>query len=174
MDIEVQCGQKDEIATKFDQLLGSARKVNLSFEANSDELYREVLDFVLDNVKVDKVLQEISSDELILSSDLTQMTEDACIEHFNTIAQSTNIPVCLVSSQILAKHLVEVVKQTNSKSTGQRCCHLLPEDVKQEVSILLNIINKIKENKTNSFDKLAFIKNLSYKVYNYLLYLLRI
>ena len=130
MDFEVQRGQKDEIATKFDQLLGSSRKENLSFEDNSDEIYREVLNFVLDNVKVDKVLQEISSDELMLSNDLTQMTEDACIAHFNTIAQSTNVPVCLVSSQILAERLADVVKLANNKSNAQKCQHLLPEAVK--------------------------------------------
>jgi hypothetical protein len=70
-----------------------------------------------------------------LLRDLNQFTfnylsEDACIEHFNTIAQSTNTPVCLVSSQILAQHLVDVVKLEHDKSTSQTCRHLLPEEVK--------------------------------------------
>jgi hypothetical protein len=58
------------------------------------------------------------------------LLEDACIGHFNTIAQSTNTPVCLVSSQILAQHLVDVVKLEHNESTSQTCCHLLPEEVK--------------------------------------------
>ncbi|CAB4000135.1 Hypothetical predicted protein [Paramuricea clavata] len=159
MDVDYEL-QKDEIAVKFDELLASSKKDDSWFEINSDELHEEVLGFVLDNVKISKVLEELSED-VMLSKDLTQMTEDGCLEHFHSIAQNTNTPASLVASQILAQHLFNVVNLQSKQDTTFH--NFLPHDVKQKVKVLLDIINKIEANGTNSFDKLTFIKNLPNK-----------
>jgi hypothetical protein len=39
--------------------VASSKKENSWFEINSDELHEEVLGFVLDNVKISKVLEEV-------------------------------------------------------------------------------------------------------------------
>ncbi|XP_028391963.1 Fanconi anemia group A protein-like [Dendronephthya gigantea] len=128
---------------------------------NAEELHKEVLAFVLDNVKISKVLEELSQDA-VPSNDIIQMTEDSCMQHFHAISKTTCLPVSLVASQIFAQQLLDVVKvdQPHNQNVGHNYYHLLSYEVKTKVEVLLVFMNRIKDKETNCFDKLNFIKSL--------------
>ncbi|XP_046842596.1 uncharacterized protein LOC124436671 [Xenia sp. Carnegie-2017] len=150
---------EEDVNEMFEQILRDSSKDD-EIITDVEDLEQEVLDFIIDNVDIGKVLEETSQDAPEM--DFNIMTEESCVEYFDAIAQQTKMPISIVSSQTLARQVMNVVNTKINESAGE-ISPLLHPTVKERVKTLLSFIKQFKMKRQNYFDSLHFIHNLSRK-----------